>query len=95
MSQFAGLFPGKGRGPKGNTQGLGPLVARAGEGKVPVRVPVSRAVAPRSSLPFSQHTRKKEMGSVIEREPPPSVEVYVEVLAKESQKNAKEDLKVF
>lgn len=68
MLAFSGIFPKRGKGPE-KGQGTGPLVTRAGEGKVPVKVLGSKAAGPGSSLPYSQRTHK-EQGTYLERETP-------------------------
>lgn len=68
MLAFSSIFPKRGKGPE-KGQGTGPLVTRAGEDKVPVRMVGSRAAGPESSLPFSQRVHK-EQGTYLERETP-------------------------
>lgn len=90
MISFSGIFPKRGRGPQGSTQGTGPLVTRAGDGNVPVKMVGSRSAGPDSTFPYSQCTHK-EQGTYLERETPRTPE---EIVAEEAEtKIAKEHAK--
>lgn len=82
MISFSEVFLKKGRGPQGSTQGTGPLVTRAGDKKVPVKMVGPKSVGPKSILPFSQRTLK-EQGTYLEKETPHTPE---EIAAQEKEK---------
>lgn len=73
LLKFSAVFPKAGNGPSGTKQVTGPLVTKAGDGLVPIRICGTRPAHPESSLPYTQHTQK-DKGTYIEREVPCSVE---------------------